>query len=98
MVDIPNYFVNQYRLNIHDIFQAKYDQKQEEKKESILPYTNQPSWQDRTNHMYFKPNGIQNEGYSLLTNGHANGSAVNYANNNSYNYIPQKTKGNLLFV
>lgn len=80
------------------ILQAKYDQKQEQKKDTILPYTNQPSWQDRTNQMYFKQKGIQNGGYNLIKNGHTNGTAVNYANNNSASYIPQKTKGNLLFV
>jgi solute carrier family 35 protein E1 len=70
---------------------AKYDAKQAEKKETILPFS-QKSWQDRT-------------GYTVLQNGvgddfakPSNGTIVNGSNNNSFSYNAKATGGNLLFV
>ncbi|CAG9818572.1 unnamed protein product [Phaedon cochleariae] len=69
---------------------AKYDQKQEEKKQTVLPYTHQ-NWQKNS----FLPkrsgvsNGVSKESYSDYSNG---------LNNNKFPYIPQTTKGNLLFI
>ncbi|XP_044268003.1 solute carrier family 35 member E1 homolog [Tribolium madens] len=68
---------------------AKYDAKQTEKKQTILPYS-QNSWQDRT-------------GYTVLQNGEAvkpvNGfTVVNASNNNSFVYNSKSSSSNLLFV
>lgn len=75
--------------NNFELFQAKYDAKQVESKQTILPYS-QNSWQDRT-------------GYTILQNGDAakplNGfTIVNGSNNNSFVYNSKSSSSNLLFV
>ncbi|CAH2005087.1 unnamed protein product [Acanthoscelides obtectus] len=76
---------------------AKYDQRQKEKKETILPYNTQQGWQER-NSLLLKENGYLNGGLSEYSNGYMKKIEANQANNNTYSFIPHATKGNLLFV
>nr|CAH7727612.1 unnamed protein product [Callosobruchus chinensis] len=77
---------------------AKYDQRQGEKKETILPYSTQQGWQDRNSLLYPKENGFRNGGLCEYSNGYMKKLKDVQANNNTYNFIPQATKGNLLFI
>nr|CAI5857331.1 unnamed protein product [Callosobruchus analis] len=77
---------------------AKYDQRQGEKKETILPYSTQQGWQDRNSLLYPKENGFRNGGLCEYSNGYMKKLEDVSANNNTYNFIPQATKGNLLFI
>ncbi|KAG5876678.1 hypothetical protein JTB14_023433 [Gonioctena quinquepunctata] len=72
---------------------AKYDQKQEENKETILPYTHQ-SWRERNNLLNPLNNGISNGKSSA----YLNGSATSNSYNDKLNFTPLKNKGNLLFI
>ncbi|KAJ8933200.1 hypothetical protein NQ318_008049 [Aromia moschata] len=72
---------------------AKYDQKQREKKQTVLPYSHQ-SWQERNTLLYPNANGYANGDYSKFSNGHANGF-VNHSNNNVFS--PKVTKGTFCF-
>ncbi|VEN43547.1 unnamed protein product [Callosobruchus maculatus] len=77
---------------------AKYDQRQGEKKETILPYSTQQGWQDMNSLLYPKENGFRNGGLCEYSNGYMKKLEDVQANNNTYNFIPQATKGNLLFI
>ncbi|CAH2005088.1 unnamed protein product [Acanthoscelides obtectus] len=89
-------FVDLFKL-LDDNTLAKYDQRQKEKKETILPYNTQQGWQER-NSLLLKENGYLNGGLSEYSNGYMKKIEANQANNNTYSFIPHATKGNLLFV
>ncbi|XP_066149469.1 solute carrier family 35 member E1 homolog [Euwallacea fornicatus] len=67
---------------------AKYDQKQSEQKETLLPYVQ--SWQDKITYPVFE-NGVKD------LNGFAGGDMNSLNNNFSYNSRTIRSKGNLLF-
>nr|CAI5857332.1 unnamed protein product [Callosobruchus analis] len=90
-------FVDLFKL-LDDTTLAKYDQRQGEKKETILPYSTQQGWQDRNSLLYPKENGFRNGGLCEYSNGYMKKLEDVSANNNTYNFIPQATKGNLLFI
>lgn len=73
------------------IFQAKYDAKQTQMKQTLLPF-NQKSWEQKKGYHVFSPrNGV--------LNGNAYKPAIiNSTNNNSFVYNTATSNSNLLFV
>lgn len=80
-----------------DAFQAKYDAKQSQKKQTLLPF-NQKSWEKKQGyHVYHHNNGIvtNGEAYKPLMNG---STISNNLINNSFVYNARSSNSNLLFV
>lgn len=74
---------------------AKYDQKKQQEKETVLPYADKSWQQDKIS---YTPIKYQNGSvHSEYMNGYSNGDLNGLNNNFSYNSRTMRTKGNLLF-
>ncbi|XP_074028677.1 solute carrier family 35 member E1 homolog isoform X2 [Leptinotarsa decemlineata] len=76
---------------------AKYDQKQAENKQTVLPYTRE-TWRERNNIIYPLSNGMSNGNAVGKSYPYTNGTVSGRSHNEKLDFTPIRNKGNLLFV